>query len=46
MTFIILNSLEYDIYFDNNKSSILGKINNNLSEINFSYLKIKLIYLK
>ncbi|MDG2000353.1 MAG: AsmA-like C-terminal region-containing protein [Alphaproteobacteria bacterium] len=38
---LILNSLEYDIYFDNNKSSILGNINNNHSEINFSYLKSK-----
>ena len=38
---IILNSLEYTFDFDNNKSIILGKINNNHSEINFSYFKDK-----
>jgi hypothetical protein len=38
---IILNSLEYTFDFDNNKSSILGKINNNYSVINFSYFKDK-----
>ncbi|MFL2682735.1 MAG: AsmA-like C-terminal region-containing protein [Alphaproteobacteria bacterium] len=38
---IILNSLEYAFDFDNNKSIILGKINNNHSEINFSYFKDK-----
>ena len=38
---IILNSLEYTFDFDNNKSSILGIINNNHSVINFSYFKDK-----
>ena len=38
---LILNELEYEVYFNNNKRTVLGKINNNLSEINFSYHKHK-----